>query len=113
MVAGGIARAYPLRLLNWHEVINDTLGGQPVAITYSPLCDSSVGFRRMVADKVQEFGVSGLLLNSNLIMYNRQSGAADESLWSQLQCRAIAGPAAASQQTLEVLPIAVVSWQTR
>jgi hypothetical protein len=110
LVIAGMARAYPLRVLNWHEVANDTLGGQPVAVTYNPLCDASAGFSRRVTGQELEFGVSGLLYNSNLLLYDRREDGHDESLWSQLQARAVTGPAAAAGRELTVLPIAVVSW---
>ena len=107
---GGAARAYPLRVLVWHEVVNDTLGGVPVAVTYDPLCDSAVAFRREVRGERLTFGVSGLLFDSNLLMYDRRAGGGPESLWSQLQFRAVAGPAAAARTALEVLPISVETW---
>jgi hypothetical protein len=107
---GGAARAYPLRMLVWHEVVNDTLGGVPVAVTYDPLCDSAVAFRREARGERLTFGVSGLLFDSNLLMYDRQMGGKVESLWSQLLFRAVAGPAAAAGAALEVLPISVETW---
>lgn len=110
VVRAGQARAYPLRILNWHEVVNDTLAGEPLLVTYNPLCDSAVVFERRAADRVLEFGVSGLLLNSNLLLYDRQPDPRQESLWSQLQFRAITGPAAATAQTLRLLPAVVVHW---
>lgn len=106
----GEARAYPLRVLNWHEVANDVLGGRPIAVTYSPLCDSVVVFDRRVDGEVLEFGVSGLLFNSNLLMYDRRHGGG-ESLWSQLQRRAVAGPAARAGRRLSALPCSVVTWR--
>ncbi len=107
---GGAARAYPVRVLVWHEVVNDTLGGVPVAVTYDPLCDSAVAFRREVRGERLTFGVSGLLFDSNLLMYDRRAAAGDESLWSQLLFRAVAGPAAAAGAALDVLPISVETW---
>ena len=111
---GGVARAYPLRVLNWHEVANDTLGGLSLAVTYHPLCGSSVVFASEVAREVAgeplSFGVSGLLYNSNLLLYDRRPEAVGESLWSQLQARAVAGPAAARGDTLTVLPHLLTSW---
>lgn len=108
---GGVSRAYPLVILNCHEIVNDTLGGVPIAVTYNPLCDSAVVFDRHVAGETVEFGVSGLLYNSNLLMYDRREDAGQESLWSQLQCRAIAGPAALAQWRLVVLPSSLVTWK--
>ena len=110
VVRGGEARAYPLRFLAWHEVVNDTLGGEPIAVTYSPLCDSAAVFRRTVAGEVLTFGVSGLLLDSNLLLYDRRPGGAGESLWAQLLARAIAGPGAAARRALDPLPLALTTW---
>lgn len=110
VVVEGVARAYPLRILNWHEVVNDTLGGWSLAVTYNPLCDSAVVFDRRVGDEALEFGVSGLLYNSNLLLYDRRPGSRGESLWSQLQARAITGPAAERGRTLRIVAAAVVPW---
>jgi len=110
VVVNGESRAYPLRLLSWHEVANDTLGGVPLAVTYCPLCDSAVVFDRRVGDETLEFGVSGLLYNSNLLMYDRRATDDDSSLWSQLMLRAVTGPAAASGRELTVLPAEIVHW---
>jgi hypothetical protein len=107
---GGQARAYPLRLLVWHEVVNDTAAGVPIVVTYNPLCDSAAVFRRTVGGRVSSFAVSGLLYDSNLLMYDRQPKSRGESLWSQLLFKAIAGPAASAGATLEVLPISVERW---
>ncbi|MBK9128778.1 MAG: DUF3179 domain-containing protein [Phycisphaerales bacterium] len=107
---GGQARAYPLSILNWHEIVNDTLSGVPIAVTYNPLCDSAVVFDRRVEDQTLEFGVSGLVYNSNLLMYDRQPEHRGESLWSQLQFKAVAGPAAARGAALSLVPARVVHW---
>jgi hypothetical protein len=104
---GGHARAYPIAVMNWHEVVNDTLGGRPIAVTYSPLCDAAAVFQRQPGVL---FGLSGLLCNSNLLMYDRRTGHREESLWSQLQARAISGPAADQGTRLQVLPCALVRW---
>jgi hypothetical protein len=106
----GDARAYPLRLLRWHEVVNDTVGGVPILVTYNPLCDAVVVAERRIQAEAVEFGVSGLLYNSNLLLYDRSGDAASASLWSQLQGRAVAGPAAAHGLRLRLLPAAVASW---
>ncbi len=110
VVVDGVARAYPLRILNWHEVVSDTLAGRPILVTYNPLCDSAVVFDRRVAGETLAFGVSGLLYNSNLLMYDRRPDPHAESLWSQLQFRAIAGPAAAKGQQLKIMPAAIMHW---
>jgi hypothetical protein len=111
VVLHGDARAYPVRVLNWHEVINDTLAGVPVAVTYHPLCDSVVVFDRRIGDDVVEFTASGLLYNSNQLLFDRREDAAAESLWSQLLARPVAGPAVAAGQRLRVLPSSVAHWQ--
>lgn len=108
---GGEARAYPLRLLRWHEVVNDTISETPVLVTYNPLCDSAVVSHRSAAGEVLTFGVSGLVLNSNMLLYDRRSGSAGSSLWSQLDARAVAGPAAAVSAELSLLPATVATWE--
>jgi len=103
-------RAYPLRVLVWHENVNDVLGDKPIAVTYCPLCDSAVVFEREVGGEVREFGVSGLLWNSNVLLYDRQEPGRDESLWSQLSMKAVCGPAAKEELALTPLPSELVSW---
>ena len=87
-VQNGEARAYPLRILVQHEIVNDTVGGRPIAVTYCPLCGTCMVFDRRYAGEELTFGVSGLLYNSDVLMYDRQT----ESLWSQLKMEAVAGP---------------------
>lgn len=87
VAVGGDARAYPLSILIWHEIVNDEVGGVPVAITYCPLCNSGIVFRRTVAGSVTTFGTTGKLRNSDLVMYDR----ATESWWQQFEGRAIVG----------------------
>lgn len=108
---GGEARAYPLRLLAWHEVVNDTLGGRPIAVTYHPLSEGVAVFKRGVGGETLEFGVSGLLYQSNLLMYDRRPEGRGESLWSQLLAQAVCGPAARSGARLETLPFSLASWE--
>lgn len=67
------ARAYPLRILIWHEIVNDTVGGLPVAVTYCPLCNSAVVFDRRLSGRILDFGTTGKLRNSDLVMYDRQT----------------------------------------
>lgn len=105
------ARAYPLRVLTWHEVCNDTVADVPLAVTYNPLCDSAVVFDRRVGGEELHLAPSGLLYNSNLLMYDRRPDHKGESLWSQLLFRAVAGPAARQRQTLHVLPMQIVYWR--
>ena len=107
----GQSRAYPLKILAWHEVVNDSLGDTPIVVTYNPLCNSVAVFDRRVNGETISFGVSGLLYNSNLLLYDRHGDDEPLSLWSQLQMRAVSGPAAESGATLKALPCAVMRWQ--
>jgi hypothetical protein len=95
--------------------VNDTLAGNPIAVTYNGLCDSVAVFDRRVAgdegDEILAFGFSGLLMNSNLLLFDRRAEPERESLWSQLQARAISGPAARRGAQLRILPCAVVTWR--
>lgn len=84
----GVARAYPLRILVWHEIVNDVIGGDPVAVTYCPLCGTAMVFDARVDGRRRNFGVSGLLYNSDVLLYDRES----ESLWSQRAMKAVSGP---------------------
>ncbi len=86
---GGESRAYPLALLVWHELANDVVGGQPILVSYCPLCATALVFDRRVDGAARRFGVSGLLYNSDLLMFDRES----ESLWSQIGAQAVTGPA--------------------
>ncbi len=83
----GDVRAYPLQILMWHEIVNDTVGGKPVVVTYCPLCNSGLVFERLVGGVLLDFGTSGKLYKSDLVMYDRQS----HSLWAQMEGRAIVG----------------------
>ncbi|MGE3280063.1 MAG: DUF3179 domain-containing protein [Alphaproteobacteria bacterium] len=83
----GEARAYPLRILMWHEIVNDSIGGMPIAVTYCPLCDSSIVFDRRVTGRVLSFGTTGKLRHSGLVMYDRET----ESWWQQFLGQAIVG----------------------
>ena len=102
----GEARAYPIRILNYHEIVNDVLSGKPIAVTYCPLCDSAAVFDRETPRGLREFGVSGLLYNSNVLMYDRDEKA--ESLWSQLQTEAVAGVQVHNR--LKLLPLELTTW---
>ncbi len=100
----GIARAYPIRILNWHEVVNDRFGQQSVAVTYCPLCGTGMAFDAQVAGQALQFGVSGLLYNSDVLLFDR----ATESLWSQITQTAISGPRKGTR--LQALALAHTSW---
>ncbi len=97
-------RAYPLRIVVWHEVVNDTVDGVPVAVTYCPLCGTCMVFDRRVNGEELTFGVSGLLYNSDVLMYDHQS----ESLWSQLKMASVAGDRAG--ESLTWLPAEQMTW---
>jgi Protein of unknown function (DUF3179) len=72
---GGEAKAYPLQIMTWHEIVNDEVGGVPVSVTYCPLCNTGIAFERPTIDgELLDFGTSGKLYNANLVMYDRQSG---------------------------------------
>ena len=101
----GVQRAYPLQVLMWHEVVNDQVGGVPVTVTFCPLCNSAIVFERTVNGMVLDFGTSGNLRNSDLVMWDRQT----ESWWQQLTGEAIVGVMAGTK--LDFLPAPIVSWQ--
>lgn len=109
---GKESRAYPLRIMVWHENANDRLGGVPIAVSYCPLCYSSLVFDRRVGGQTREFGISGLLWNSNALLYDRQSRQEEESLWSQVLMRAVTGPAAKKGLRLRLIPSELVDWKT-
>lgn len=100
----GVRRAYPLRILVYHEIVNDSVGGKPIAVTYCPLCGTSMVFDAIVDGRHLDFGVSGLLWNSDVLMYDRET----ESLWSQLAMKAVSGPQAGKE--LELLPADHLKW---
>ncbi|MBV1892538.1 MAG: DUF3179 domain-containing protein [Ilumatobacteraceae bacterium] len=100
----GDVRAYPVQILTWHEIVNDTVGGIPVGVTYCPLCNSAVAYDRRIDDRVLEFGVSGLLFNSALVMFDRQT----ETLWSHFSGEGIVGELTGVE--IETFPVATVPW---
>jgi hypothetical protein len=102
---GDDVRAYPIQVLMWHEIANDTVDGVPVAVTFCPLCNTAIVFDRRVGDQVLDFGTTGRLRYSNLIMYDRQT----ESWWQQATGAGIAGQYAGEQ--LAFLPATIVAWQ--
>ncbi|MCL1601369.1 MAG: DUF3179 domain-containing protein [Actinomycetia bacterium] len=102
----GDVRAYPIQIMMWHEIVNDTVGGIPLAVTYCPLCNSAVSFERTVRGVETTFGTSGNLYNANLVMYDR----ATESLWNQLDGRAVIG--VLTGDVLTQVPSTTMSWST-
>lgn len=103
-VDGARPRAYPIRYLTWHEIVNDTIGGVPVAVTFCPLCNSALTFDRRVGGRVLSFGVSGKLRHSDMIMYDRET----QSWWQQAIGEGIVGEMTGVQ--LDLLPSWMESW---
>ena len=102
---GGQAKAYATRILVFHEIVNDEVGGKPLAITFCPLCGSGVAVVREIGGEVTEFGVSGVLYNSGLVFYDRAS----ETLWDQIEARGIVGPHTGKKLTM--IPLTTTTWQ--
>jgi hypothetical protein len=100
----GEARAYPLQILIWHEIVNDEVAGRPVAITFCPLCNTAVVFERRLDGRVLDFGTTGNLRHSDLVMWDRQT----ESWWQQITGEAIVGELTASR--LRMLPVPISSF---
>ena len=99
------AKAYPIAILNYHEIVNDNVGGEKIVVTYCPLCGSGIAYRSEVEGKSLTFGVSGLLYNSALLLYDRQT----ESLWSQILAKAITGPMKGAK--LEIVQLTHTTWR--
>jgi Protein of unknown function (DUF3179) len=104
VVVAGEVRAYPIQILIWHEIVNDEIAAQPVAVTYCPLCNSTVAFSRVVDGEPVEFGTTGMLRNSDLVMYDRST----ESWWQQITAEAVVGELTGAK--LDVLPSQIFSW---
>ncbi|KMW56717.1 hypothetical protein AIOL_001672 [Candidatus Rhodobacter oscarellae] len=103
-IDGAAPRAYPIRYLTWHEIVNDTVGGVPVAVTFCPLCNSGITFDRRVNGELRSFGVSGKLRNSDMVMYDRET----ESWWQQAVGEGIVGVHTGDR--LVQLPTWMESW---
>ncbi|MBI3165475.1 MAG: DUF3179 domain-containing protein [Chloroflexi bacterium] len=101
---GEDARAYPIQILIWHEIVNDTVGGEPLVVSFCPLCNTAIAFKRTFGGEVFDFGTTGRLRYSNLIMYDRQT----ETWWQQATGDAIAGEHTGAQ--LEFYPASMISW---
>ncbi len=104
-IDGETPRAYPIRYLTWHEIVNDVIGDVPVAVTFCPLCNSGITFDRRVQGQVLSFGVSGKLRNSDMVMYDRET----ESWWQQAIGQGIVG--LMSGVELTALPTWMESWE--
>lgn len=104
LIVNGVAKAYPLRVLIWHEIVNDTIGNVPVSVTFCPLCNTAVVYDRRLDGKVLDFGTTGKLRNSDLVMYDRQT----ESWWQQFLGQGIIGEM--TGKTLKAMPARLESW---
>ncbi len=104
LVINGVARAYPIRILNWHEVVNDRFADRAVVVSYCPLCGTGMAFDAPARPGGTGFGVSGLLYNSDVLLYDR----ATESLWSQILGLAISGPLQGTR--LQPIALTHTSW---
>ena len=101
----GEARAYPLSILIWHEIVNDEIAGRPVSVTYCPLCNTTIAFDREFRGRILDFGTTGRLRHSDLVMYDRQT----ETWWQQATGEGLVGEHAGEQLTF--LPVTVLSWR--
>ncbi len=102
---GGESVAYPIRILNWHEIVNDVVGGRPVLVTFCPLCGTGVVFDARIRGEPRDFGVSGLLFRSDVLLFERRT----ESLFSQLLMRGVSGPL--KGEPLRPVEFTVTSWE--
>jgi hypothetical protein len=105
VVVNGEARAYPHQLMWWHEIVNDVLGGAPITVSYCPLTGSGMVYDAVINDAPLEFGVSGLLFDNNLILYDRTT----DSLWSQMRVQGICGSLTRTEP--ELLPVVQSTWR--
>jgi len=106
LTLAGRARAYPLQILTWHEIVNDVVAGVPVAVTFCPLCNTAIAFDRRVEGRRLSFGTTGNLRNSDLVMYDRQT----ESWWQQFGGEGVVGRYAGTR--LRTLPARIVAWRS-
>ena len=104
VVRDGLAKAYPISILNWHEIVNDVFGDEGIVVTFCPLCGTGMAFKADIKGQRRSFGVSGLLYNSDVLLYDRGS----ESLWSQLLMEAVSGPMQGTP--LHFIPTTHTSW---
>jgi len=102
----GETRGYPVQILTWHELVNDTFEDIPVTVSYCPLCNSSLAYLRDLGDRTVTFGTSGRLFNSSLVMYDRET----ESLWTHFNGAAVVGELVGTE--LELLPMQTLSWES-
>jgi Protein of unknown function (DUF3179) len=105
LAVNGDVRAYPLQILIWHEIVNDRVGGVPVTVTFCPLCNTTIVFERRLEGRVLDFGTTGNLRNSDLVMYDRQT----ETWWQQFGGDGVVGALAGKR--LKKLPARIVAWE--
>ena len=108
VVVNGEAKAYPLAILMWHEIVNDTVGGLPVTVTFCPLCNAAITFDREFGGQVLTFGTSGMLRHSDLVMWDRQT----QSWWQQFTGEALVGDYASIDAVLKFVPSSIIAWET-
>jgi hypothetical protein len=101
----GVKRVYPFQILVWHEIVNDTIAGDPILVTYCPLCGSGIAYRRELDGEAVEFGTTGRLYNSNLVMYDRKT----DTWWTQIDGKAIVGELTGRELT--EVSIDTVTWR--
>jgi len=100
----GVSKAYPVAILNWHEIVNDRIVDEPIVVTFCPLCGTGIAYLATIGDQVLDFGVSGLLYNSDMLLYDRQT----QSLWSQIRRQAVSGPMQGTK--LQPVPVMHTQW---
>lgn len=106
----GISKAYPIKIMNWHEIVNDTFQDTAITVTFCPLCGSGIAYLGSINGETYDFGVSGLLYNSDILLFDRKT----ESLWSQLMNQAISGPMRGTRLTQIALShTSWLDWKTR
>jgi hypothetical protein len=104
LIVNGKKKAYPIKILNWHEIVNDSIGGHHVVVTFCPLCGTGMVFDANAAGRQLNFGVSGLLYQSDVLLYDRET----ESLWSQIKQEAVTGKLTGTR--LQLLPSIQTTW---
>ena len=104
IVYKGVERVYPLQIMTWHEIVNDNIAGDPILITYCPLCGSGIAYERKINGEEVEFGTSGKLYSSNLVMYDRKT----DTYWSQIDGVAIVGELTGME--LKEISLDTVTW---
>ncbi len=104
LMMDGVAKAYPIKILNWHEIVNDTINAIPFAVTYCPLCGTGIAFSSRVKGMTLKFGVSGLLYNSDVLLYDQKT----QSLWSQILGKGVTGELVNTK--LNSIPLTHTTW---